>query len=211
MTTPYTAFFDHVMPSAPGAMNGAVTQAIRRAVIEFCRLTLAYRHTPSAINIVGATSTYTISAPAGTQVQDFMDVRVNGLAIDGRSNEWLDMHVDDWRTTATGPARAWRSPGTNQIQLVPTPSESITGGLVVECALRPTEASTEIPDWIFADYVEAIKWGALERLCSMPRKPWTNGALYAEAKREFSSWCEAAAAKSAQGGTRAPLRSSISF
>lgn len=209
--TLYTAWFDYVMPSVPGAMNGVVTQAIRRAVIEFCRLSLACRHTPSAINIVGATSTYTITPPAGTQVQDFMDVKVNGIDIDARSNEWLDLRVKDWRTTATGPARAWRSPGTNQIQIVPTPSESITGGLVVECALKPTEASTECPDWIFNDYVEAIKWGALERLCAMPRAPWRSGELYNEAKREFASWCEAASARAMQGGTRAPLRSSTNF
>lgn len=209
--TAYSAWFEHVMPSVPGAMNGVVTQAIRRAVIEFCRLSRAYRHTPSAVDIVGATSTYTITCPAETQVQDFTHVSVNGIDIVGRGNEWLDLHVKDWRTTAAGAARAWRHPGTNQIQIVPTPSESITGGLVVECALRPTEDSTECPDWIFADYLDAIRWGALERLYSMPRKPWTSGDLYREAMQEFSSWCEAAAAKAEQGGTRAPLRSSINF
>ena len=211
MSTAYTAWFEYVLPSVAGAANGLVTQAVRSAVRDFCRASLIYTDEPGAINIVAGTDTYTITPPADTEVVDFTHVEVNDVEILPRGNDWLDRNIQNWRTTATGPARAFRHPGPNQIQIVPTPSESITGGLVLTCAVRPTEGSTDCPDWIMADWREAIVAGALERLYQMPRLPWSNAALYKEHQSSFTSWCNAAAARAVKGGTREPLRSSISW
>lgn len=211
MSAAYTAWYDYVWPRVPSASQGLIEQAIRGAAIEFCRLSGVYRHKPGAINVVGLTSTYTITPPATTIVQDFVDVRVNGKEIIGRSDAWLDEHVTDWRTTATGPARAWRRPSSNQIQLVPTPNGSITDGLVVECEVRPLDTSTEVPDVIFDDWRDAITAGALARLYLMPGMRWGNAKLAEEHASDFTGWCMAAGAQASRGGTREPLRTAISF
>lgn len=211
MSKLYSDWFDYVWTRVPGAGQALVTQAIRDAAIEFTRLTGVYRHKPSAINVVGLTSTYTVSPPTGTVVQDFLSVFVNGIEIDGAPDAWLDDHVTDWRTTAQGPARAWRSPGANQIQIVPIPSESITGGLVLECSLRMLETSTEVPDVIFDEWRDAITAGALASLYDMPGMRWASPKLAMDRASDFTSWCTAAGVRADRNGTRAPLRTSISF
>lgn len=207
----YTDWFDYVLPDVPGVANRLATQKIREAVIEFCRRTLLYKHNPAAINIVGGTAAYTVTPPAGTVVSDFTHVLVNGKQVDPQTPAWLDQNVTNWRTTATGPARAYLVTMSGQIKLVPTPPDSIASGLVVEVALRPTVASTTCPDWLLEDFQEAISHGAKGRLFAMKRKPWTDAQLARFHMAEFNSWCGVGGARASQSRTRVPLHTSVTY
>ena len=209
--TAYTGWFDYVIPDIPGITNTLAEQAIRNAVIDFCRRTLLYRKTLAAISIVGGTATYTVTPDANTLVSDFLTVLVNGKPIDPQTEAWLDQEVLNWRTTATGPAKAYISPANNQITLVPKPSESIASGLVVAVAQRPTRASTECPDWLMEDYAEEIAHGAKARLFAMKRKPWSDPGLSKYHMGEFNAAIGIGAVRASQARTRTRLRTAICY
>lgn len=209
--TAYTGWLDYVIPDVPGIGNALAEQAIRNAVIDFCRRTRLYRKTLAPISIVGATATYTVTPDANTLVSDFLTVLVNGKPIDPQTEEWLDQQVPNWRTTATGPAKAYISPANNQITIVPTPSESIASGLVVAVAQRPTRAATECPDWLLEDYAEEIAHGAKGRLFAMKRKPWSDPGLAKFHMGEFNAAVGIGGARASQARTRTRLRTAICY
>lgn len=203
----YTDFYDEIMPDVPGLIPTLATQAIRDAVIEFCRLSKRYTYSPSAINVVADTHTYAITPPAGTVVYTEKSVFYNDLKINPASEQELDALYKDWReTTGSGVPKYFYWPSQNNIRLVRTPDESITGGLELTVILKPTRASTSCPDWILEDYVDAISHGAKYRLFSMQRKPWTDAGLAQFHYGEFKTRCAEAAGDAARDGTRQPLR-----
>lgn len=204
--TALTGFLNYVLPQVPGCLNAMALQSIFESYEEFCRRSLVYTLTPSAIDIVAATKDYTITPDAGTVVSDVLKVFVSGKEVVPRTEEWLDANVTDWRTTATGPARGYIVPAANTVRLVPIPSSAIDDGLVVKVALRPLETATTCPDVIFNDWRQAIVDGALARLLMMQKKPWTNPRLGQEKQGAFDSWCTNASMKATQAGTRARLR-----
>lgn len=209
--TAYSGWLDYVVPDVPGITNPLAEQAIRNAVIDFCRRSRLYQKKLAAINVVGGTPTYTVTPDTGTLVSDFLTVLVNGKPIDPQTEAWLDANVTNWRTTATGPARAYISPANNQLTIVPTPSESIASGLVVTVAQRPTRASTECPDWLLEDYAEEIAHGAKWRLFAMKRKPWSDPGLAKFHMGEFNAAVGMAGARASQARTRTRLRTAICY
>ena len=83
--------------------------------------------------------------------------------------------------------------GLSIVNLVPVPSATVSQGVEIRVALKPTQTSTACDDEIMTDYRDAIINGAIFRLCRMPAKDWTdlgaaqiyselfnNGMVYAE-------------------------------
>jgi hypothetical protein len=127
----------------------------------------------------------------------------------------LDVEVPGWRQGTTGAVEFALviSGGTTRIQLVRTPSESVTAGLIVDAAFAPASAATTVADELFErqETRDAISMEALSRLHGMAGKPWTNPQTSADLHARFIQACHAADVDNLRGYSRAPLRVSSTY
>jgi hypothetical protein len=80
------------------------------------------------------------------------------------------------------------------------PGVSISQGLQVTVALRPTEDATQIDERVYNDYYEAFRDGIIWRLASEKNKPWSDPALASERLILFENAKEKARVDVIRGG-----------
>lgn len=213
--TALTQWYDDVLLGMKGLGPGnAALKLIRDAAIEFCERSLAWVIDHPAVSTVAGTSTYTFAPGTGMNVVAPVNVMVNGASIDPANDGDLDANYgDDWRNgvLAQGPAEAYRMPTDTTIQIVPTPSTSITGGLVMRVAVKPTIDATSVDDMLYRvmSYRDAIKHGARYRAFLTQGAPFSDAAAGAYALSEFNRLVMGASLRQAKGNTRLPLRASV--
>lgn len=209
--TAITDFYDYVMPHCKGLGKFMAFQAIRDTAIDFCERTLRYRYNHPAIDVVAATSSYTLTPESGARICDILAVRYNGLPIDPANDADLDDLYADWRTVA-GPVVAYQGVlDMNAVKLVRTPDASLTGGLSVEVAQAPVSNATTVPDWMFNRYRDGLVAGTLARLHALPAKPWTDNGLAVYHGHLYDQAIGRANTDKAQADTRKRLRSTPCF
>jgi len=209
--TAITDFYDYVMPHCPGLGKLLAFQSVRSAGIEFCERSLRYRYDHPAIDVVGNTSTYTLTPEASARVCDILSVRYNGTLLDPATDDELDMLWTDWRTVAGSVGYYQGTLAMNAVKLIRTPDVSLTDGLTVVIAQAPVHNTTTFPDWMFERYREGIVAGAFMRLYAMPKKPWSDDGLSVYYGNMFDQAIGRANTDKAQADTRKRLRTTPCF
>jgi hypothetical protein len=213
MSTALTSWYDYVLPDVPGLPPGtAALNLIRDGAVEFCTRSQALEIDHPPMDLVSGTATYAFAPGSGLAVVAPKNVLVNGKTITASNDDDLDFNFGDaWRngTLATGPAIAYRMPDESNIQIIPTPPDSVVGGIVMRVAVKPTGTVTDVPDRLFAQmtFRNAIsayaKWQAKES----PGKPYSDPTGAAYWMYQFNCIVGAADIQAAKGHTRRPLRS----
>lgn len=164
----------------PGAGKTEIESAIRAVIREFCSKTLLYLRQLTAINIVDGTATYTLTAPTDTAIVSVERVEISGAPINPTSMDYLDRSMDDWRSLESTSPAEYMVDVERVLRFKETPTENITGGLVVWVSLKPSPTTDTIPDFIYDDWYETILNGVISYLMKIPGKSWTNlqGAEY---------------------------------
>ena len=179
--TQYSDLISEVLPQLAADPSDPVTeQAIKRAVIEFCRDSWVWRYIPDAADVVAGVLEYDLEPPQGADIVAVLDVQVNNVPVTPRSIEMLNVEFPGWRTTPKT-TKHFTQLDTSQILLAPLPEIGITGGLAMTLALQPKRTATGFPSWISNQYMERIADGAVGRLMLMSDKPWSdasNGAMH---------------------------------
>lgn len=76
-------------------------------------------------------------------------------------------------------------PGQQKVRLYPfTPADC---RIMLELALAPIEAVTKVPQDLYYNHFQAIKWGTLARLYDIPNRPWTNHNLATKRHQQYRS------------------------
>jgi hypothetical protein len=202
---PWSDFYDLVAPHLPGCPVTAMDNALRQGAIAFCEQSLAWRFDHPAIAVEAGVSAYPFAPPDGSTVHDILHA-----ALDGREIAC----GDDSRNMAER-SRADNPPGipscifggSGFLTLVPQPSAS--GILTLSIALKPSPTSEGVGDREFDEYREVIVHGALSRLMSSPKKPYTQLQLASYHQEQFRIKTGAAAMREGRGCTRAPLRTQL--
>lgn len=155
---------------------------------------------------------YPITLPTGYAMVKGLEAWLNDKPIDPISPDDLDAELStwlrNWRTDCGEPTR-WYMPDDATVGLLF--SSSAEGNLRINAALKPTHASTGIPDIIFERYVQTIAHGAKARLMLSPEKPYTNLKLGAFHEDQFNGAIGEAKIRAARGNTRASLRTRTVF
>lgn len=170
----YSDLIDEVLPQLAADPSDPVTeQAIKRAVIEFCRESWIWQFFPDAQNVRSRVAEYDIETPAGADVVTMVDVSLNNVPLVPKSIAWLNANLPGWRTT-TATVKHYTQIDTDQVILAPLPAENVTNGLTMTVALQPSQTATSFPKWIANQYIYQIADGAIAKLMLMPNKPWTD-------------------------------------
>lgn len=206
--TALTAWHDLVVPEIRGVTPEASLYEIRRIAIEFCEQSQAIDTQLAAINVVASQSTYTLTPPADTMIVDVHRVEYNGKVLTPSSQADLDRAFDKWRTE-TGVPKYWYLETRTTLRLAKTPADTLTAGLVVTVATKPTDTAATVDDRLWTDHAESIKIGTLGRLLMMDGKPWSNPQKAALYQSQFVSRINAAAVHRDGLTRRIPLRTRV--
>ncbi len=206
----WTDWYDAVVPALPGLPLAAASFAIKRAAIEFCDRSLAWRVAIPAFQATAATGSYTLAAPvAGTIVAKVLELRYKGKLLTNKSPAWLAEHYGDgvdWRTVTADPPTYWTSEFPNQVTIVPLPVTTVAAALAGWCAVKPTDAATGLDEAIWREYHDEIANLAKARLMESPRKPYSNAAEAERLLSEVDSAIGLIAYMRERGGGNAPFR-----
>ena len=181
----YSDLISEVLPQLAADPSDPVTeQAIKRAVIEFCRESWIWQFFPDPQNVRARVLEYDIEPPQGADVAAVIDVEYNKVPLTPKSVVWLNKELPGWRTT-TAAVKHYTQVDTEQIILAPLPADNINGGLVMTLALQPSQTATGFPKWIWNQFVYPITEGAIAKLMLMPNKPWTDLANGQDRRMRF--------------------------
>ncbi len=187
----WESFLPEVLPQVPGCPEVTVITAIRSAAIDFCSKTRVWQvDLDTPITLEANRDTYDIDPP---------DIEYEIVSIPLRGVSYLGVELNGpttaadltrdnpgWRnTTATQPVTFIYNDPDKTIRVVPKPTAEVLNALTVRVALKPTRTSENADEYLFNEWLEAIGFGALERLFRIPGKSWSDAELARDYGNKF--------------------------
>lgn len=186
--------------SVDSAPRDLIDAAILRAVDEFLKYTGLWSAESAGIQLVDGTAAYAVTAPTGGTV-----CRVEAVRYKTTLLAPADPSMGATYLGGDAPYAFWF--GTDgYIHLSPTPAGTfgVTDLLkfrAISTILSGAGTAPTIPDFVAADYHDAIVAGAVARLLEIPGKGWTDRVAAREFKRAFTAGCGDGRVAAATGNT----------
>lgn len=206
----WSQFYPDVLPELPEAPQPLVDHWLRHTAIEFCERSKAHVVTLTPVDAVALRMDYAISLAADTELVEVVSARFKGKKLTPAAPRFLDAKYDDWQG-ATGSPEYFTQADTENVLLVPAPTDAATGALVLRAAIKPEAAATGIDNWLFSQYRLALCAGLKAKLMAMEDKPWTRPNLVAFYQDIFESAIGKATTAASDGHVRSRPRFSGSL
>lgn len=182
-TVPLSSFAHLVLPHAPDCPRPVVESCLRQAVIDFCRITRAWKETIIQSVSGGNGDGIDLDCPEYCAVLDVGRVW-HGSALLERVGEGDVAYADLTSSATDGSPRAFTTPRAGCIAIYPYGD----GDLRVETFLRPrhgqdfggtagdplADAYNVAPEFVFIEHAQVIADGALSRVLAVPGEPFSN-------------------------------------
>lgn len=206
----YEDFFPDVLPDVPGCPSDVAIRAIRHAVIEFCEKSLIHQITQDPISIRANYSDYDLEAPKGFRVHKVMKAWFKGVELTPVAPD--DITTPDTYNTVIGDYTPSKSEPTgytqkdfDSVSFLPIPNQSHTNAITMRVALVPLRDSTQVEDFLYEQWGEAIASGAKARLMLNPGKPYTNQEAAAINQGRYMMAMNDARQRAIRGNVRSDL------
>jgi hypothetical protein len=171
---PLSAFFSRILPYLPGCSEPLAAQVLVNAAIEFCDSSLVLRQNLDTFNTVVGRVQYDLDPPS---IQHDIS-RVMGVTLDGK--ELVAGMTEALRgdmPTAPAKPRGFYTDRTDSVftlMLSPPPDEAYV--VLVNVALSPARAATQLDDDLYNTWIDPIVSNAIARAMQIPDQPFTNPA-----------------------------------
>lgn len=197
------SFLPYVRPWAPGVPDQVAYKNIRLAVIEFCERTRLWKYEDD-YDVTVEQCTGGITTPTGSILHDIEIVLFDGQELIPSTARDLDKTEKGWRTgdLGTGLPRYYTQIEQNTLRIVP----AMEGHVYLCLRLKPAANATEVPDFIASEYAEAIGWGALGRILTIPGQSYSSPELGMAYAARFSDKLDKLSTKGVRGQQNAPKR-----
>ncbi len=197
----YSDLFVYVLSEVPSCPEFTAERAIRDACIDFCARTDIYRAEPQTLVISRSITDYEIDAPTGTEPNHVNAILRKGRPLEEVTYEDAFMRIE---MSEFGPPSYYAQPDNRTIVLGPKPEGRET--LKILYSLKPTQASSSIPDTIGLEHRETLVSGALFRLQMMSGQPWMDGSAAGANRQLYERGVSAAMRQAKYGHNGASLR-----
>lgn len=168
----------------PGVIEPLLEDEVVKAVQDFLIRSGVWKHTCPDLLPWETVRTFPVltegtDIPTNTRVTRLDEVK---FASDGTSlkkvkfatREQLDDIYSNWEVKTGSTPLRWTSDGPGAWRIVPIAVADVADSIKIRVVLSITNAATEIPDFIFYEFEESLKYGALSRLMKIPGKDWTD-------------------------------------
>lgn len=187
MTVALTSWEPYILPDIPAVPDAAMQRAVRDAAIDFCRDTLVWKEWLDRMSIAALDDEYSLVVPAAmvayADIEGVYQVYFKETGADDDQFTLLTPTTEDemeaelggaWMFgTATQPSKYYvpaSEPET--LYLYPIPTVAATSGLLVRAYCGPLQTATLLPDFLYNQYSNAIRYGALCKLFGIKGMPW---------------------------------------
>jgi len=136
---------------------------------------------PEYITIVKDVNEYSLTIPAGTELNHIIDIFNHQTALKPVSYAELLRNLGD--ETATGTPKYYSARDNTDVYFAPIPSEAESFRVLF--SLKPSSGSSSIPDSVGKEHREAISHGALFRLQMMSNHAFSNPGAASNNKMLF--------------------------
>ena len=172
----------------PGIAEPVLTAKLFQVIRQFYWESESYKYTYDN-GLDWTINTPAVPSPvAGTDIPaKFVVKRVDNIKYNAAGSGWdmdipfktrdeLDRANSDWRSeTGTSP-NAWTNDNSGAARITPTPSATVTKGLLIRSVVVPvfTLVADTLPDFLYYEHEAALRSGILGSLMAQPGKDWTN-------------------------------------
>lgn len=204
---PLKDFRPDIKMSVGNVHEPIIDRAISGAAIEFCDKTRLWSEELNPLVLTPEISEYELDYDCITRVLiGLTEVYIDGAHLAPVPLANLNKMVRDWRSkTALKPTNYYLSEP-NKIQLYPAPNADASGELTFRGSFKPHRKSTELPDFIYNDYYDAIVAGAEYRLHSMKGKSWYSPNDAMESKQVFNGYVDDGKIRSRKSRTNGTVK-----
>ncbi len=160
-----------VLPYVPGCPDQSVVTHLRSICIDFFQKTLAWRQKLNPVTALADVTTYTMPLPdSQTALAKLLAYWIDGQ----RAHVVQAERGEDLAACNSSADVAWT---TTRATFSVSPAPDAGQLLVLDVALKPSQASTGVLASLWEHYADALVDGALSRIFAMPNQPWTNPGL----------------------------------
>lgn len=182
MAKTWDDFIPLLLPHVSGAPNATMKLYLAQAAAEFFARTYVWRREIDPISLTRGVAEYDIDVyVCGGLVEDIKSVILDDVAQPLQRIQIDAVPVN--HTATTGTPRSYWLIDDRAIGLFPTPDRRYI--LRASAVLKTSRAATEVDDWVFEEWADAIVAGAASRIVDIPGKEWSNPALAAEYRMRF--------------------------
>ncbi|WP_104019127.1 hypothetical protein [Roseovarius nitratireducens] len=204
-------FLPLVRPHAPGAAIPNMTQALRKAAIEFCEKTRCWRY---RVNVQVTRQDYPVVTPAYAEIHEIERAEFDGNRL--TPVEYDDLTFQELSQAEAGVPHLITQMTYDQVAIVPF----ATGSLSLSLFLKPRHGDNMttgtdglpsnfydlVPEVLYSRFGETIASGAIARLLIIPQQPFTNLDLAAVHQAKFEDGVSRFNAANVRGQHRARPR-----
>lgn len=176
------ANIDELIPEVhvetPKCHTGIIKKNLQATLRHFCKETYYWQHEIPDITLLPfneqapETYLYTLELPDHTEIIAIKELIYQNRPLLMKSTHWLNDEMPDWRTQ-TGDPQCYIQLSDRRVRFVPASDEVKPIAIAGHVILQPTRHAEEFSDDIL-QYDQCLINGALARLLSMGKKPWTN-------------------------------------
>jgi hypothetical protein len=171
-------FYRDIMPHVTGCPEPMADFAILRAAQEFFKTTKVQKVQLDPITVRPDLIQYDIPLPPRVTIVQLESASTNGLDTTITTREALQRLFPDWQSQPQGIDDCIFTVDRKTIFVLPLKPALVVNStkLVITASLSPSEKAEGIEDEFFELYNEIIANGALGRLMSQPKKPYSDPA-----------------------------------
>lgn len=197
-------FLPRLMPWVSSCPEPLAKQALVDAAIEFCEETHLVKVTSGPQNSVAGTCNYALTMPADQNCASVQKAWYGTAPLDPAPEAEIEnilAYVNGVGSTprAQGTPRWFYEIAPNTIGLYPVPQASEPLMISARVATKPTRNATSLDDALFDDWIEAVCFGARQRLHAMPDQMFSSDTKASQAEARFRFFIHRAKAVSIRG------------
>jgi len=169
----FSSLVKDILPYVPTCPDSLVESTLRSACIEFAERSKAYVYDLDPITTISGVYEYEFDQPSGTDVHQILWMTYDGDDLDHISPRSLELNYPDWRDKTSLP-QVYLQKNPSTFWVIPVPNSSVTNGLLLSVALKPSRTTSNIDTTFSNSYRDGIVYGTLYRLLRIPAKDWTD-------------------------------------
>lgn len=184
--TAVSEFVKYIKPWVSGCPDIYIEREVVEAAIKLCEDSFLWSEESHPHAIIKGVRTYELEPPEmDSEPVQLEVVRVYGREIKATRVEDILAKDPNFPNSSGDPTHYYHKSSHTVIGLNKIPETTDVQGMMVTFSLKPKHGANTLPDFIFSNWLQAIKQGALSDLLMMPGKEWANPPLAIELAREF--------------------------